>query len=169
MGNVAFIFPGQAQMEPGAGQALIAQLPLVGSTVEETSEAVDRDLEAVCFHGTEEALNTADSVDSLIFALSLGLYRSFRVRGVTPDILGGFSLGEYPAFCASGAVSLTDTSILVEERSKLLSVNKDGAMARVKAGVEQVRQICDQFEGVGISAMVSPALTNILLTLEAAN
>ena len=131
MGKIAAIFPGQALMRPGFGQSLINNQPLVKTAVQQVSEAVGRDLTWLCFEGTEQQLNHAATVHSLLFALSVGTWRALKAEGVVADsdstLVGGFSLGEYSAFCASGAIELESCARLVEKRSQLLSTGTDGA------------------------------------------
>ena len=165
MGKIAAVFPGQALMRSGFGLSLMDAHPLINKTVEQISEAVGRDLVRLCSEGDEKQLNHAASVHSLLFALSVGTWLALRAEGFATDrnsvLVGGFSLGEYSAFCASGGIDLESCVGLVEERSQLLSTRSDGAMAVVMAEAERVKEVCRKIAGVDISALVTPERTNI--------
>ena len=165
MGKIAAVFPGQALMRSGFGLSLISAHPLINKTVEQIGEVVGRDLVRLCLEGDEKQLNHAATVHSLLFALSVGTWLALRAEGFANDrnsvLVGGFSLGEYSAFCASGGIDLESCAGLVEERSQLLSIRSDGAMAVVMAEVERVREVCRKIVGVDVSALVTSERTNI--------
>ena len=59
--------------------------------------------------------------------------------GVAPDVLVGYSLGEYVAACLAGVFTLEDALHVVAERARMIAVVPAGRMLAVAAGEETTR------------------------------
>jgi len=165
MRKIAFVFPGQARMEPGAGCELVRTQPLVEQFVVRAGEIVERDLLKLCLEGTEEALNDTAIVHTLLYAISCGTAAALEKESVHANISTGYSLGAFASAHASGMFSFEDGARLVEERAGLIALHSKqsggGAMCLVYTDAATVTRVCKPLSEVSISALNSPQVTSI--------
>lgn len=78
---------------------------------------------------------TADAhlIQPAVFVAEYALARQLMRWGLQPEIMLGYSLGEYVAACLSGVLSLPDALRLVAYRAKLIASLPEGAMLAVAA------------------------------------
>jgi acyl transferase domain-containing protein len=72
-------------------------------------------------------------IQPAVFVAEYALARLLIRWGIQPEIMIGYSLGEYVAACLSGVLSLTDALALVAYRAKLITSLPAGAMLAVAA------------------------------------
>lgn len=150
MTKKAFIFPGQGCQYLGMGAALYEKYPLVKQAFDTAKSVTAKDIAALCFNGPEEALAQTINAQVAIFTLSMGIFLQLKEACIMPDMVAGFSLGEYTALCAAGVFSLEDGIRIVAKRGELMqkaSSESPGAMVAV-IGLEnqQVEEICREIQ-----------------------
>ena len=93
--GIGLLFPGQASQFPGMGKDLHDAYPVARRTFEEASEALSRDMAALCFRGTGEELRLTENTQPAIFPVSVAAFRVLAAEtGVRPACPAGTSLGE---------------------------------------------------------------------------
>ena len=115
----AFLFPGQGSQFIGMGKELASQFEVAKDVFSEVDEALGEKLSALMFRGDIEELTLTRNAQPAIMAVSIAILRVMSFNGLdlkTIDLLAGHSLGEYSALCASEAISLRDTAILLRKR-----------------------------------------------------
>lgn len=80
-------------------------------------------------------------VQPAAFVAEYALARLLMRWGVRPDVMVGYSLGEYVAACLSGVLSLPDALRLVAHRAALIASLPAGAMLAVAADEERLRAV----------------------------
>ncbi len=99
------------------------------------------DLRSMLGRGRQQAANGSSELhrtlyaQPLVFALDYALAQLWLSRGIVPEALIGYSLGEYVAACVAGVFSLEDAVMLVAERAALIEQLPQGAMLAV--GVDE--------------------------------
>ncbi|MFE0152153.1 SDR family NAD(P)-dependent oxidoreductase [Nonomuraea sp. NPDC059007] len=83
----------------------------------------------------------AHLVQPAVFVAEYALARQFIRWGVRPEVMVGYSLGEYVAACLSGVLSLEDALKLVAYRAKLITSQPDGAMLAVAADERRLKTV----------------------------
>ena len=79
-------------------------------------------LDVIFAEGSDDALvNRTDYTQPALFAVEYALAQLFLARGVQPQALLGYSLGEYVCACLAGVLSLADALRLVARRALRLS------------------------------------------------
>ena len=118
------------------------------------SDATGRDMEALCFSATQEDLNQTINAQLAMLTADLAAYAALKEVGVEMDFCAGFSLGEYGALVACGALQLEQAAVLVQKRAEAMSRRQAGSMAAV-IGLppEKAEALCAQVtEGYVIAA-----------------
>lgn len=142
----AILFPGQGSQTVGMGEKHYEQNKVFSKYVDLANEILDFDLKKIMFEGPEEKLKQTEYTQPAIFLHSVALYNS--IEKLSPDMVAGHSLGEFPALVACGAVSFEDALRIVRRRGVLMQQageENPGTMAAV-IGMEDetVEKVCEQ-------------------------
>ncbi len=160
----AYIFPGQGSQHPQMGKFLYSEFPEAKHIFEEASDALSLDLKKLCFDGSETDLALTENTQPAILTVSLATAAVLSKKlGLTPTLVAGHSVGEYPALVVAGVLSLKDAVKSVRLRGQAMQsavpVGK-GAMAAVMGLTpEQVQYACQKASAATHSPL-SPANYN---------
>lgn len=149
MGKIAFVFSGQGAQVPGMGKELYDCSP-AAKAVFELADSVRPGTSSQCFEGAQEELNVTINTQPCLFACDLATARAAEERGIHPDCVAGFSLGEAAAIAFSGMLTDQEAFSMVCKRAELMNEaaqNNPGAMAAVmKLSPQQVEALCEPIE-----------------------
>ncbi len=113
-------------------------------------EALGMPLSKLCFEGPEDELRRTEIQQPAILTTTIALLRVLQeeVDGISPDFVGGHSLGEYSALVAADALDFPDAVRTVHLRGRLMQeavADGEGAMAAI-IGLEAdaVVEACDR-------------------------
>lgn len=144
MGKVAFLFAGQGAQHPGMGAGIAAASP-AARAVFDAADSVRPGTFEQCCQGTKEELSQTENTQPCVFATDLACARALEERGVEPDVVAGFSLGEVAALTFAGAFSDKKGFELVCRRAELMAAaasSHPGAMrAVVKLDAARVEEL----------------------------
>ncbi|MCF7932061.1 MAG: ACP S-malonyltransferase [Acholeplasmataceae bacterium] len=149
MRKIAIIFPGQGSQSEGMGSNLFKDDPEARRLKHLVSSHLGEDLDVVLNNQTK--LNRTAFAQLAILWVSSLIYDRLLALGIKPDAVAGFSLGEYTALWASGAITFDDVIHLVDERSKLMerdALKRPGKMMAIiglpTSVVEEVIEALDE-------------------------
>ncbi len=173
-GRVAFVFPGQGAQWTGMGRELLGCCPVFASRLAQCGQAlvphVTWDLLDV-INGAQDApaLERADVVQPVLWAVMVSLAAVWEAAGVHPEAVIGHSQGEVAAATVAGMLSLEDAARVVAVRSRILSGLGDaGGMVSVVMPEAAVRELLRRWgERLSVAAVNSPASTVVSGELEA--
>ncbi|WP_426077390.1 malonate decarboxylase subunit epsilon [Janthinobacterium sp. PSPC3-1] len=114
--SVLFTFPGQGAQRPGMLHALPGDAA-VAATVAEAADVLKHD---PLLLDTPAALASTRAVQLCLLIAGVAMARSLAARGALPDMVAGFSIGEYPAAVVAGALDFADAVQLVARRGQLM-------------------------------------------------
>jgi [acyl-carrier-protein] S-malonyltransferase len=148
----AYVFPGQGSQRVGMGRVWADTFPESRAAFEEASEALGRDVGALCWEGPEEELQLTANTQPAILTVSVAIFRALAARGLgSPDAVAGHSLGEYSAHVAAGTLTLGDAVRLVRERGERMQravpVGVGAMAAIVGLAAGQVAEIAREAAG----------------------
>lgn len=151
MGKIAFVFSGQGDQHPGMGKELTEKYPIAAS-VFGLCDSIRPGTSAQCFGGTEEELKETNNTQPCLFAMELAAASVMMEKGIEPDAVAGFSLGEVVAATVSGIFDHETGFRLVCKRGELMQNEAekfDTSMAAVvKLTQEQVQEVCSKYSDV---------------------
>ena len=119
MQNV-FLFPGQGSQFQGMMMDLYESSSLAKKTIDKFSEISGEDIVALLRDTDISVLSRTDKSQLAITAGSLAVVAALKEKGIEPDAVAGFSLGEFSALCVSGILSFEDTVKLVKVRGEIM-------------------------------------------------
>lgn len=145
--GLVFMASGQGSQKPGMGADLL-DIPEVANVFACASDVLGRDVAALVRDASPEELNDTRNAQIAIAALSVGMGRSLEARGIEPDALLGFSLGQISAMVLGGMLAEEDAFALIAERSRLMGEAADanpGVMsALLKITLPEAEALCAQ-------------------------
>ena len=151
MGKVAFVFSGQGDQFPGMGKDLYDKYP-AARAVYDLCDGIRPNTSSQCFAGTEEELKETKNTQPCLFAMELAAAGVLMEKGIIPDAVAGFSLGEVAAATVSGTFDKETGFRLVCKRGNLMQTEAekfDTSMAAVvKLTPDQVQELCEKYTDV---------------------
>lgn len=172
MGKIAFVFSGQGAQYSGMGKELYKSSP-AAKAVYDMADSLREGTSNQCFEGTTEELCKTINTQPCVFTADLAAAYALVEKGIKPDCVAGFSLGEISALAFSKMLSDEDAFKLVCKRGELMdkaATENPGAMVAVmKITPNEVEAICAQFDKTYPVNYNSPAQTVVATTSENAD
>ena len=151
MGKIAFIFSGQGDQFPGMGKDLYEKYS-VAQKIYDLCDRIRPGTSTQCFDGTDDELKETKNTQPCLFAMELAAASVLIDKGVVPEAVAGFSLGEVVAATFSGAFNNETGFRLVCKRGELMQREAekfDTFMAAVvKLTSEQVQEVCSKYSDI---------------------
>ena len=153
MDKTAFVFPGQGAQAVGMGKDFYDNFDAAKKLFDEADDALGYSISKICFDGSEDDLKLTANTQPAILVVSVIVNEILKSEGVTADIAGGHSLGEYSALVAAGTLKFSDAVKLVHKRGQFMQEAVpvgEGAMAAI-IGLddETIVQICAEISSLG--------------------
>lgn len=149
--KVAFLFSGQGAQTVGMGKDLYNHYSESRAIFNEANEILGWDVKELCFEDPNQYIHQTRYTQPALFTTSVAALKVVQSQGILSDVVAGFSLGEYTALFASGALSFKQALELVEKRAIYMdevSKQVEGTMAAIlgltRKEIEQLLTQVDQ-------------------------
>ncbi|MBE8949280.1 MAG: ACP S-malonyltransferase [Quinella sp. 3Q1] len=132
--KTAFIFPGQGAQTVGMGKDFYDNFDAAKKLFDEADNALGYSIKKICFDGTADDLKLTANTQPAILVVSVIVNEILKSEGVTAQIAGGHSLGEYSALVAANSLKFSDAVVLVHKRGQFMQEAVpvgEGAMAAI--------------------------------------
>ncbi|QJC38433.1 acyltransferase domain-containing protein [Enterobacteriaceae endosymbiont of Donacia fulgens] len=121
MKKFAAIFPGQGTQFVGMISSLYIKYKIIRETFDSASEILKYNLWNIIQNGPLKKLNITYYTQPAILTTSIAIYRLWlQKNNILPEIVTGYSLGEYAAMVCSDIISFIDAIRIVQYRGKLM-------------------------------------------------
>ena len=148
--KIAFAYPGQGSQKIGMAKDFVDSFDWAKAMIQEASEASGVDMEKLLFEENDDINITEFTQPALVTACMI-MTKALTDAGITPDITGGLSLGEYCALVASGAMTYSDAVKLTRIRGSLMSNTVpagEGTMAAIIGlGSDVIENVIKDIDG----------------------
>lgn len=114
--SILFTFPGQGAQCAGMLHNLPEDAAVKATLADATAALGDN----VLLLDTAAALASTRAVQLCLLIAGVAMARSLAARGAVPDMVAGFSIGEYAAAVIAGALDFSDAVRLVARRGQLM-------------------------------------------------
>lgn len=162
---IAWMFSGQGSQYYEMGSELYAREPVFRRWVADGSALVESltgfSIAEIVYHRNAQA-NRFDPFDRTLhthpalFIVQFALDRLLRQRGHRPDLVIGYSLGEFVAYAVAGILSWDDALRAVVKHAQLLErMASPGRMLAVLSSPGIFREYQPRFSGIEIAAVNS--------------
>lgn len=139
--KLVFVFPGQGSEY----KDMMRDLYLKHSVFKENADECAKILEELTEINFIDVLYSdeqyrSSEIQILIFVVEYALAKTLEFYGIAPDILLGYSFGEYAAACLSGVISLHDVLYIIVQRGKLMKKLKGTSMLSVPLNEDKIKE-----------------------------
>ncbi len=151
MGKIAFVFAGQGAQYQGMGKE-IYESSKAARDVFERLDSIRPGTSNQCFNANKEELSITENTQPCIFAVEMALAAAIEEKGILPDAVAGFSLGEIAALTYSELFTLEEWFDFIMKRgvamNKAASL-KTGKMAAIlRLDAKEIEKICSRYDQV---------------------
>lgn len=166
--EVVFVFPGQGSQWPTMARQLLAESEAFASSVDACDAALLPHIgwsvrDALRGEPGADAppLGRVDAVQTMLFAMAIGLAAVWRELGVRPTAVVGHSQGEIAAAVVAGALTLGQGAKIVATRARLLCAYAgSGGMAFIALPAEEIERRIARLRGpISVAVVNTPSST----------
>lgn len=154
-GKIGFIFSGQGAQYTGMGKELCERYSECNAIFDYASQVLGKDIKDLCFNSNQDKLSQTINTQPAMFTMEAAGFAVLKKYGIKPDVVAGFSLGEYGALYAAGVFDLMTSLYLINQRAIAMSgVLKEGlyGMGAISGGnIDQIEEICSHYDNAWIA------------------
>ncbi|WP_444944381.1 SDR family NAD(P)-dependent oxidoreductase [Microbulbifer sp. ZKSA006] len=145
--QVVFMFPGQGGQYINMGRGLYEREPVFREIMDlcfdDYRDLTGNNLKVVLFpdHENRETLTDTGVSQPLLFIFEYALSRMLISKGIVPELMVGYSFGEYAAACIAGVFSVRQGLELIHIRGRLMQSLPEGRMLSTSLDREQLKSL----------------------------
>ncbi|MCX5923525.1 MAG: ACP S-malonyltransferase [Candidatus Dependentiae bacterium] len=145
--RIGVVFPGYGQQFIGMGKDLYDELRTVQEFFEQAAGTAEINFVKLLFASSDEEILSIRSGYLAIFLFEASLYEVLHQRGLKPDFVAGYGIGEYAAAYASRSLNFVDALYLLNKYSQFYDEfikDKDYTVLRVvrEFDIQSIEELC---------------------------
>ncbi len=119
--KIGMIFPGQGAQYVGMIKELYDEERVIQELFEQASMCLSTNFVKLCFASSDREISTIANSHTTVLLVSICLQELLRIKyGIIPDVVAGYSVGEYTALHAASFFSFVDALYLAKKRALIL-------------------------------------------------
>ncbi len=118
--KIGIIFPGYGQQYITMGKDLYDNVRLMQELFEQASIVSDTNYVKLIFADSDIQLAKIENAYGAIYLIECSLYAMLKEKGLSPEFVAGYGIGEYAAMYAAGALSFEDGLYLLQKYASLV-------------------------------------------------
>jgi len=149
--QVALLFPGQGAQSPEMARNLYQHYEVVKKLFKESSQTLGIDIKKVLFETTQERLNRSDYSQIALGISNLSSLLALKEEKISPDIVAGFSAGEWSALASAQIITTEQSLSLLKIRGEIMEKwskmgTEQGMMAIIGLSSQKISQIIEDYK-----------------------
>ena len=158
--RIGIVFPGYGQQFIGMGKDLYDELRIVQEFFEQAAAIADVNFVKLLFASSDEEVFALRKGYLAVLLFEASLYEVLHRRGLKPDFIAGYGIGEYAAAYASGSLPFSDAFYLLNKYAQFYEEflkDKDYTVLRIirEFDVESIEELCQKMSTVNDQAYVA--------------
>ena len=109
------------------------------------------DIESICFEENTD-INITEYTQIAMLTTEVAMMQAVMDLGITPDVTGGLSLGEYSALVASKVMDFEDCAKVVRKRGIYMQdevpAGEGGMAAIIALDADKISEVCSKVDGI---------------------
>ncbi len=118
--KIGIIFPGYGQQYITMGKDVYDDVRLMQELFEQGSVVSDVNYVKLIFADSDHQLAKIEHAYGAIYLIECSLYAILKEKGLSPEFVAGYGIGEYAAMYAAGALSFEDGLYLLQKYALLV-------------------------------------------------
>ncbi|WP_437308122.1 SDR family NAD(P)-dependent oxidoreductase [Sorangium sp. So ce388] len=163
----AFVFSGQGSQYEGMARELYEREAVFRAHVDHAADILMRrhrgfDLVGALYPHPrarsaepKRTLDRTELTQPALFVLEYALARTLMDWGIHPQVMIGYSIGEYVAACLAGVFTLEDALQIVVERGRLVGELPEGSMLAIRLSEREARAVIG--DDLCLAAVLGPS------------
>lgn len=148
--RIGVVFPGYGEQFVGMGKDIYDEFRVVQEFFEQASVALDTNCVKLMFASSDKELSSVRYAYLAIFLFESSLYELLWQKGLRPDFLAGYGIGEYSACFASRSLSFVDGLYFLNKYSQFYQKflqDKDYTVLKTTRDftLESIQELIDKF------------------------
>lgn len=158
--RIGVVFPGYGQQFIGMGKDLYDQLRIVQEFFEQAASTAELNFVKLMFASSDEDISSIRNSYVAIYLFETALYQVLFDKGLRPDFVAGYGIGEYAAGYAAGSLSFIDGLYILNKYAQFYDdflKDKDYTVLRIirEFEVESIEELCEKKSTASDIALVS--------------
>ncbi|MBM18361.1 MAG: hypothetical protein CL947_04820 [Epsilonproteobacteria bacterium] len=147
--RLGVVFPGYGEQFIGMGKDLYDEFRIVQEFFEQAAGATDKNFVKLSFASSDEEISSTRYAYLAIYLFECSLYELLYQKGLRPDFIAGYGIGEYTACFAARSLSFIDGLYFLNKYSQFyhdfLQHHKDYTVLKITRDftTEKLQEIID--------------------------
>lgn len=147
--KIGVIFPGYGEQFIGMGKDLYDELRIVQELFEQAAGAAELNFVKLIFASSDEDISKIQNAYLSIYLFEVALYEVLYQKGLRPDFVAGYDIGEYAAAYASRSLSFIDALYILNKYAQFYQeflIGKELTALRIvrEFDVESIEELCEK-------------------------